>query len=174
MGRTAERVTAAAVGAIVKIGMKRTAAVLVLSAAGASGIILHEGEIGKVYLDPIGIPTVCVGHIKTVTKADLGKTYSHEVCMSLLAQDTSEAQSSVRQCVTAPITQEQYDSLVSFTFNVGGRALCTSTLARKLNSGDCLGAASEFPRWNKAGGRVLPGLVKRRAFEQAQFTLGCS
>jgi GH24 family phage-related lysozyme (muramidase) len=146
---------------------------MALSAAGATGIIMHEGEVQQVYLDPIGIPTVCVGHIKTVTKADLGKPYSHETCQYLLQQDTKDAQSSVGKCVTAPVTQEQYDSLVSFTFNVGGKALCTSTLVRKFNAGDCLGAAAEFSRWNKAGGKVLKGLTVRREYERASFTLGC-
>lgn len=126
-----------------------------------------------VYLDPVGIPTVCVGHTGTVTHADVGKDLSH-LCAQLLAEDTNEAQSSVRQAVTVKITQAQYDALVSFTFNVGGGALRSSTLLRKLNAGDCWGAAAEFDRWVNARGRKLPGLVKRRADERRQFETGCS
>jgi lysozyme len=65
------------------------------------------------------------------------------------------------------LAQPTYDAIVSFTFNVGEGNLRRSTLLRKLNAGDIVGACNELPRWNKAGGRVLPGLVKRRAEERA-------
>ena len=76
------------------------------------------------------------------------------------------------QYVTVPINQNQFDALVSFTYNCG--ALKSSTLLKKLNSGDYTGAANEFPRWNKSNGRVLSGLVKRRAAEQKLFNTPCS
>jgi lysozyme len=155
------------------VGVRRYAAAFALSATGAGVLVMHEGTVPTVYLDPVGIPTVCVGHTKTVTRADVGKDLSH-LCAQLLASDTGDAQASVQRVVTVPITQAQYDALVSFTFNVGGGALRTSTLLRKLNAGDCWGAGAEFPRWNKARGRVLPGLVKRRADERRMFETGCS
>jgi lysozyme len=129
--------------------------------------------VKAVYLDPVGIPTACVGHTKTVTRADVGKQLSEEVCLRMLDADTADAQAAVRRSVTVPITQEQYDALVSFAFNVGGGALHSSTLVRKLNAGECWGAGAEFPRWDKARGRVLPGLVKRRADERTLFETGC-
>lgn len=152
----------------------RVATLLALSAAGLSGIVRHEGMVKAVYLDPIGIPTACVGHTATVTQADVGKQLSEEVCLRLLSRDTHDAQAAVKRSVTAPITQSQYDALVSFAFNVGGGALHSSTLVRKLNAGDCWGAGAEFPRWNKARNRILPGLVKRRADERKLFETGCT
>lgn len=155
-------------------GPRVLAALLTISAAGLTGIVRHEGMVKAVYLDPVGIPTACVGHTKTVTQRDVGKQISEDVCLRMLDEDTADAQRAVQRSVTVPITQEQYDALVSFTFNVGGGALHSSTLVRKLNAGDCWGAGAEFPRWNKARGRVLKGLVKRRADERNLFETGCT
>jgi lysozyme len=161
-------------GAIAATTARRVvAAAFMLSAAGTAGIVAHEGMVQKVYLDPIGIPTVCAGHINTVTKADVGKAFTREQCASLLQQDTASAQAGVKRLVTVPITQEQYDALVSFTFNLGEGSLRRSALLAKLNAGDCLGAGAEFPKWVYAGGRVLPGLVRRRADERRVFETGC-
>jgi lysozyme len=150
------------------------AAALTLSAAGLAGIVTHEREVRAVYLDPVGIPTACVGHTATVTHADVGKTLSGEVCRQLLERDTRASVKTVQHGVKVPITQEQFDALVSFEFNVGRKALLTSTLLRKLNAGDCWGAAREFDRWIRAKGRVLRGLIKRRADERRLFETGCS
>jgi len=152
---------------------RRVAATLAISAAGLAAITHDEGKVSKVYLDPVGIPTVCVGHTSSVTSADLGKPYSDAVCQSLLRQDTAVAQRAVGKLVQVPVTQDQFDALVSFTFNVGAGNLKSSTLLKKLNAGDCRGAASEFPKWNKAKGRVLPGLVTRRNRERLVFEAGC-
>lgn len=130
--------------------------------------------VQRVYLDPIAIPTVCVGHTgKDVTKADVGRVFSEERCAELLRSDAQAAEKAVKRCVTFPVTQNQYDALVSFTFNVGGANLCSSTLVRLHNAGDCRSAAAQFPRWNKAAGRVLPGLTKRRAHERAMYEADC-
>jgi lysozyme len=153
--------------------VRKIAATLAISAAGLTGIQHFEGTEQKVYLDPVGIPTVCTGHTATVTSRDVGKTFSDAQCATLLKADTGAAQAAVRRLVLVPVSQGQYDALVSFTFNVGGGALGSSTLLRKLNAGDCHGAAAEFPRWNKARGRVLPGLTARRAWEQGIFEADC-
>jgi lysozyme len=71
-------------------------------------------------------------------------------------------------CVREP-SQLQFDALVCFAYNVGLRNLKTSTLIRKFNAGDILGAADEFPRWNKAAGKVMRGLSRRRNAERALF-----
>jgi lysozyme len=142
--------------------------------AALAGIAYHEGKVNRVYLDPVGIPTACVGHTGPDTTISMvGEHRSDAVCARLLERDTRAAQSAVSRCVRVTVTQSQYDALVSFTFNVGAAALCSSTLVRKMNAGDCRGATAEFPRWTKARGRVLPGLVKRRADEQLAFSLGC-
>jgi lysozyme len=148
------------------------AGALTISVAGIGGIVAHETMVPKVYFDPVGIPTVCAGHTATVTAADVGKKVDRATCERLLKADTEHAQDGVRKAIKVPITQHQFDALVSFTFNVGNSALAKSTLARKLNAGDECGAAAEFPRWNKARGRVLNGLTKRRLDEQATFLIG--
>jgi lysozyme len=149
------------------------AATLALSAAGATFLAKHEGEVRRVYLDPVGIPTSCVGHTRTARLVDVGKPLSAAVCARLLQEDTRVAQAGVGRLVKQPVTQEQYDALVSFVFNVGEGAFSKSTLLRKFNAGDCQGAADQFPRWNQARGRALPGLVTRRAEERALFLQGC-
>ncbi|EDH9820259.1 TPA_asm: lysozyme, partial [Salmonella enterica subsp. enterica serovar Typhimurium] len=75
----------------------------------------------------------------------------------------------VSRLVKVKLTQGQFDALVSFAYNLGARTLSSSTLLRKLNSGDYAGAADEFLRWNKAGGKVLNGLTRRREAERALF-----
>lgn len=142
------------------------ASVLSLSAAGGLGIVAHEGMVRQVYLDPVAIPTVCAGHTKTVTKADVGKRFSDAQCAELLQADAADAVACVRKAAKVPVTQEHFDALVSFTFNLGCGALNKSALLRKLNAGDYRGSCDEFPKWVYAGGKVLPGLVKRRAQER--------
>lgn len=154
--------------------VRRAAAALTLSAAGIAGVQYHEGTVNAVYLDPVGIPTSCTGHTgPDTTAAMVGQERSAAVCARLLAQDTASAQGAVGRCVKEPVTQVQYDALVSLTFNIGNSAFCGSTLVRKLNAGDCMGAAAEFSKWIKARGRVLKGLVTRRADERAAFETGC-
>ena len=149
------------------------AAVLALSAAGGAFITCHEGKVNRVYLDPVGIPTVCVGHTRTVSRDMVGRGFSDAVCADLLSQDTKVAEKAIKRAVKAPITQGQYDALTSFVFNVGGANFESSTLLRKANSEDCLGAGKEFERWVYARGQRLPGLVKRRAAERALWEAGC-
>jgi GH24 family phage-related lysozyme (muramidase) len=75
-------------------------------------------------------------------------------------------ESAVPRLIKAPLTQNQFDALASFTFNLGSGRLQSSTLRAKTNRLDYEGAADEFPKWRKAGGRVLAGLVRRRAEER--------
>lgn len=154
------------------MSVKRFAAgSLVISALGLGLIASHEGAVTDAYLDPVGIPTICMGHTEGVF---LGQKRTLKECEVLLKQDASYAGRAVARCTKVDLTQAQYDSLVSAVYNIGGTAYCTSTLARKLNAGDCFGAAKEFDRWVYAKGRKLPGLVKRRAAERALFETGCS
>lgn len=153
--------------------LRALAATLVLSVAGIAHLVQDEANVPTVYLDPVGIPTVCVGHTATVTRKDIGKTFSSTECQELLRQDTRLAQAAIRQHVKVPVTQGQYDALVSFTFNVGVSNFKSSTLLRKINAGQCRAAGQEFARWNKAKGRVLRGLTLRRAREAARWTQDC-
>lgn len=125
---------------------------------------LFEGMILRGYKDPIGIVTACAGHTKT---AILGRPYSPEECTNLLEIDLAEHADGVLSCVHVPLSTGEKAAYVSFGFNVGTGAFCKSTMARKLNAGDRAGACAELSRWIRAGGKELPGLVKRRATERA-------
>lgn len=148
-------------------------AALAVSFGGAAFIISHEGTVPTVYLDPVGIPTVCTGHTGTVSSVDVGRRYSSAVCADLLRQDLRSSEAAVKRAVKVPVTQDQYDALVSLTFNIGPGALQRSTLVRRLNAGQCAEAAAQFSRWVYARGQKLPGLVRRRAEERALFAAGC-
>lgn len=122
-----------------------------------------EGLRTVAYIDPIGIPTVCFGETDGVR---LGDRYSAEECRALLGGRVAEFGKAVDRCVTVDLPPARKAALVSFSYNVGVSAFCGSTLVRKLNAGDTVGACNELPKWNKAGGVVWPGLVKRREAER--------
>ena len=86
-----------------------------------------------------------------------------------MAHDLKKFESAVNSAVTVPINQNQFDALVSLTYNIGTGAFKESTLLKKLNAGDCRGASAQFVVWNKGGGKVMQGLVNRRAVERELF-----
>ena len=88
---------------------------------------------------------------------------------ALLNQDSAWAVRAVQNDVTVPLSQDQFDALVSLVYNIGARAFANSTLLRKLNAADYAGAASQFDVWNKSSGSVNQALVARRASERALF-----
>ncbi|MDT4321834.1 lysozyme [Klebsiella aerogenes] len=98
-----------------------------------------------------------------------GMTIDQAIADRLLKAGLVSYENDVLKIVKVKLTQGQFDALVSFAYNIGSRALSTSTLLKKLNAGDIKGAADEFLRWNKAGGKVLNGLTRRREAERALF-----
>lgn len=126
----------------------------------------HEGLSLVAYQDPVGVWTIGYGHTKTVVP---GAFITKEIAHTLLLEDVQEAETCVYNSVKVPISQSMFDALVSFIFNLGCTKFRNSTLLKLLNEGNYLPAADEFPRWRLAGGRILPGLVRRRAMEQALF-----
>ena len=98
-----------------------------------------------------------------------GMTIDQATADRLLKTGLVSYENDVLRLVKVKLSQGQFDALVSFTYNLGSRSLSTSTLLSKLNAGDYTGAANEFPRWNKAGGKVLNGLTRRREAERALF-----
>ena len=88
---------------------------------------------------------------------------------ALLRHDLEWVESTINKNVKVPLNQNQYDALASFIYNVGAGAFRKSTLLRLLNQGDYTGAAGQFQRWNKAGGKVLRGLTRRRQAEAEKF-----
>lgn len=135
---------------------------LVISASTLVGIAVHEGYVGQTYLDAVGVPTIGFGETKGVKP---GQKTTPERALVQLLQSTDEHAKGMSACITVPITQQEFDAYLSFTYNVGVGAFCRSTLNKKLNAGDYDGACDELLKWNKAGGKVLPGLTKRRQEE---------
>lgn len=125
-----------------------------------------EGLRLEAYRCPANIPTIGYGHTAGV---NMGDTITLDDAEALLSDDIIDSERAVNAYVKVGITQSQFDALVSFTYNVGGGNFKRSTLLSKLNSGDIQGAADEFLRWNKSGGRTLAGLVRRREAERKLF-----
>ncbi|HHT3785809.1 lysozyme [Enterobacter roggenkampii] len=130
-----------------------------------------EGCKLTAYQDSVGVWTIGYGWTKPVDGKPIraGMTINQETAERLLKTGLVSYESDVSRLVKVGLTQGQFDALVSFTYNLGARSLSTSTLLRKLNTGDYAGAADEFLRWNKAGGKVLNGLTRRREAERALF-----
>lgn len=142
-----------------------------ISQEGVDAIKRHEGWSAVVYLDVAGKRTIGYGHLIRAGEEFPGPI-TREQGEAILRADLETAEAAVRRHVSIPVTQGMYDALVSFTFNLGGGNLSSSTLLRKLNAGDYTGAAAEFLRWNKAGGREVGGLTTRRQDEKNNFLRG--
>ena len=125
-----------------------------------------EGCILSAYKCPAGVWTIGYGHTKDVKQ---GMKITTNQATNLLKEDLKTYENYVNKYVKVKLNQNQFDALVSFTFNCGGGALKSSTLLKKLNKGDYTGAANELLRWNKASGKVLAGLTRRRKAEKALF-----
>ncbi|HDT1481321.1 lysozyme [Enterobacter chengduensis] len=130
-----------------------------------------EGCKLTAYQDSVGVWTIGYGWTQPVDGKPIraGMTINQETAERLLKTGLVSYESDVSRLVKVGLTQGQFDALVSFTYNLGARSLSTSTLLRKLNAGDYAGAADEFLRWNKAGGKVLNGLTRRREAERDLF-----
>jgi len=125
-----------------------------------------EGLRLKAYLCSAKVWTIGYGHTKGVKQGD---TCTQAEADAFLVEDVKWVLTAVERCVQVPLTPGQRAAINSFVFNCGATALRTSTLLRKLNAEDYKGAADEFPRWNKAGGKVIKGLVRRRTAERKVF-----
>lgn len=150
--------------------MIRPNATKTISKNGLELIKKYEGLRLSAYKDPAGILTIGYGHTKTVKP---GMVINEEMANLLLKIDLMDAENAVRNLVDVELTQNQFDALVSFVFNVGTTKFKNSTLLKKLNEGKILEAGEEFMKWTKArqpgGLKELPGLVKRRAEEKVLF-----
>lgn len=129
----------------------------------------YEGFRGSAYKCPAGIWTCGYGHTLGVTA---GVTCSKEQALAWLAEDVGGAEKYVSALVKVPLSQNQFDALVSFVFNLGAGSLKSSTMLRLINAGNYSQAANEFGKWVMAGGKTQPGLVRRRAAEKKMFEGG--
>ncbi|EMI4477667.1 lysozyme [Enterobacter hormaechei subsp. xiangfangensis] len=141
------------------------------SEKGIALIKQFEGCKLTAYQDSVGVWTIGYGWTQPVDGKPIraGMTIKQETAERLLKTGLVSYESDVSRLVKVGLTQGQFDALVSFTYNLGARSLSTSTLLLKLNAGDYAAAADEFLRWNKAGGKVLNGLTRRREAERALF-----
>ncbi len=136
------------------------------SRAGLGLVKTFEGCKLTAYLCPAGVPTIGYGR---TTGVKLGQKITQAQADAWVVREYDEFEARVRRIVQVPLTANQLGALTSFAYNLGSGALASSTLLRLLNGGDYAGAAAQFGRWNKAGGKVLAGLTKRRAAEAALF-----
>jgi lysozyme len=129
-----------------------------------------EGFSPTRYVCSGGKLTIGYGHV--ITKAhipDFEKPITEQRASQILMMDMTYAQQAVDRLVKVPLTQNQFDALVSFVFNIGEGAFAASTLLRLLNKGKYDEAAWEFNRWIHAGGKRLEGLIRRRRAERELF-----
>jgi len=124
----------------------------------------------KPYKCPANVLTIGLGHTNhTGRKFDASARWTYAECRDAFVEDMETFERAVRKHVRVPLTEHQFDALVSFTFNCGEGALAKSTLLKRVNAGDHKGAAAEFHKWNKANGKVLAGLTRRRASESLLY-----
>ena len=138
---------------------------------GISLIKEFEGLRLRAYDDGVGVWTIGIGTIrypngKRVQKGDvITETQAEEY----LRHDLNNFEKVINDVVKVPLTQNQYDAIVSLTYNIGAAAFSKSTLLKRLNNKDYKGAADQFLVWNKAGGKVMRGLIRRREAERELF-----
>lgn len=130
----------------------------------------YEGFKPEAYQDSVGVWTIGYG----TTRIDgqpvkAGMTITEDQALQLVQQEVNKLWSQIESITKVNLNQNQMNALVDFAYNLGFNALKSSTLMSKVNAGDFNGAANEFTRWVYAGGKVLPGLVKRREAEKQLF-----
>jgi lysozyme len=138
-----------------------------ISNAGLALIKRFEGFCATVYHCPAGIPTIGYGHV--IKRGETFKLLTVDEATELLRADAAIAERAVQRLITVPLTQNQFDALVSFTFNLGEGALERSSLRKIINEGRFDRVPSELNRWVFAKGKKLPGLVLRRLAEGEVF-----
>ena len=138
-----------------------------ISDRGIKFIQKHEGLSLKPYKDVAGYWTVGYGHL--LKKNEKIRNISMYEAEDYLKGDLDLAVRTVDHFIQVALTQNEFDALVSFVYNIGKSAFIKSTLLKKLNFDDKHGAANEFKRWNRAGGKVVKGLQNRREAEKELF-----
>jgi len=138
-----------------------------ISSNGIELIKVFEGLELEAYKCAAGVWTIGYGHIKGVHE---GMNITEDTANKMLMEELVEYENYIDQAVTVPLAQCQYDAMVSWVYNLGNGNLTSSTLLKVLNSGDYDGVPAQMMRWNKAGGKVLEGLTRRRQAEADLFS----
>ena len=137
-----------------------------ISAEGLALIKKFEGCELEAYQDAVGVWTIGYGHIKGVKE---GMTITKQQAEEMLLEELVEYENYVLEAVNHQLDQCMFDALVSWTYNLGPSNLNASTMLKVLNAGDYDAVPEQIKRWNKAGGKVLQGLVRRREAEALLF-----
>ena len=137
-----------------------------ISQEGIALIKKFEGCKLESYLCAANVPTIGYGSTKGI---EMGMTISQERAEELFLEDLEVYEDAVNKAVELPLHQHQFDALVSWTFNLGGANLNASTMLKVLNQGAYEDVPAQMKRWNKAGGKVLEGLTRRRLAESLLF-----
>ena len=137
-----------------------------ISDKGIYAIKKFEGCELIAYQDAVGVWTIGYGHTKGVSEGDIISSAQAE---ALLLKELKEYENYVHELVEVPLHQYQFDALVSWTYNLGPTNLKSSTMLKVLNEGKYSEVPDQMRRWNRAGGKVLEGLVKRRDYEARLF-----
>ena len=140
-----------------------------ISEQGLELIKIFEGCELKAYKCAAGVWTIGYGHIKGVSEGD---EISASTANIMLQEEIVEYEDYINNGVTVPLKQHQFDAMVSWVYNLGNGNLTSSTLLKVLNSSDYDGVPEQMMRWNKAGGKVLEGLTRRRQAEADMFSNG--
>ncbi len=136
------------------------------SAEGLALIKKFEGLELEAYKCAAGVWTIGYGHTKDVQPGDV---WSESHASHMLEVELEEFEEYINDNVTVALSQNQFDALVSWVYNLGPANLKASTMLKVLNSGDYEGVPAQIKRWNKAGGKVLQGLIRRREAEALLF-----
>lgn len=145
--------------------MRLKLAALTLSASALVGIAGWEGYSGNAYQDIVNVWTIGFGTtkgVKSTDKIDPVKALQRKL------DDVKQFEGALKQCITVPLHQHEYDAYLSLAYNIGPTAFCNSTLVRRLNSQQYDLACREILRWDKAGGKAVRGLTLRREAEYRQ------
>lgn len=145
--------------------MRLKVAALTLSASALVGIAGWEGYSGNAYQDIVNVWTIGFGTtkgVKSTDKIDPVKALQRKL------DDVKQFEGALKQCITVPLHQHEYDAYLSLAYNIGPTAFCNSTLVRRLNSQQYDLACREILRWDKAGGKTVRGLTLRREAEYRQ------
>jgi lysozyme len=145
--------------------IRKAIASLALSAVALVGIAVHEGYEGQSYQDIVGVWTIGFGTTEGVSS---GQKIDPVKALQRKLSDVQKFEGAIKQCVTVPLHQYEYDAYLSLAYNIGSGAFCRSTLVRYLNQEQYSLACREILRWNKAGGQVVRGLTIRREKEYQQ------
>ena len=142
------------------------------NAAALDIITSFEGFSSESYQCPAGVWTIGYGSTRCPDGSRVTQdtaAFTEAEALEWVRHELAHTEYDVARLVRVPLTENQFGALVSFTYNVGSGNLKASTLRQKLNRGDFEGASLEFPKWRRAGGKILRGLVRRREAEKQLF-----